>query len=144
MAFQVSTHRFTVEEFHRMAEVGILSDDDRVELLEGEIIEMTPIGSQHAACVARLTQELSQRIGMTAILWVQNPVRLDQHSEPQPDIALLRPRQDFYASAHPGPEDVLLLIEAADRTAQLDRAIKLPLYAKAGITLNSVPSAAAP
>jgi Uma2 family endonuclease len=109
MAFQVSTHRFTVEEFHRMAEVGILSDDDRVELLEGEIIEMTPIGSQHAACVARLTQELSQRIGMTAILWVQNPVRLDQHSEPQPDIALLRPRQDFYASAHPGPEDVLLL-----------------------------------
>jgi Uma2 family endonuclease len=133
MSIQLSTHRFTVHDFHRMAQAGIFSEDDRVELLDGEIIEMTPIGSRHAACVARLTKILCHRLGETAIVWVQNPIRLDDRSEPQPDVVLLRPRPDFYARAHPCPDDVLLLIEVADTTHELDRDVKLPLYAKAEI-----------
>jgi len=133
MSIQLSTHRFTVHDFHRMAQAGIFSEDDRVELLDGEIIEMTPIGSRHAACVARLTKILSHRLGETAIVWVQNPIRLDDRTEPQPDIAILRSRADFYKDAHPGPEDVLLLIEVADASAVVDRRVKLPLYAKAAI-----------
>jgi len=133
MAVQLSIRRFTTEEFHRMGEAGIFSEDDRVELLDGEIVETSPIGSRHAACVARLTRWLSQQIGNSAIVWVQNPVRLDVRSEPQPDVVLLRSRPDFYAESHPGPEDVLLLIEVADTSGETDRQIKLPLYAKAGI-----------
>jgi Uma2 family endonuclease len=133
MSIQLSPHRFTVHDFHRMAQAGIFSEDDRVELLDGEIIEMTPIGSRHAACVGHLNQILSLRLGTTAVVWVQNPIRLDDRSEPQPDVVLLKPRPDFYAQAHPGPDDVLLLIEVADTTLEMDREVKLPLYAKAGI-----------
>lgn len=94
-----------------MAQAGILSEDNRVELLEGEIVEMAPIGSRHAACVNRLNRLFSERVGGRAIVSVQNPIRLGERSEPQPDVALLRPRPDFYAQAHPGPEDVLLAVE---------------------------------
>ena len=104
MGFQLSTYRFTITDFHRMGEVGILSEDDRVELLDGQIIEMTPIGSRHAACVGRLTQILSHQAEASAIVWVRNPIRLDDRSEPQPDLALLHPRADFYASAIPSPK----------------------------------------
>ncbi len=130
---QVSTKKFTVYDFHRMGEAGIFSEDDRVELLEGEIIEMTPIGSRHAACVSRLNRILTSQLGPTAIVSVQNPIRLNDRSEPQPDIALLKPRPDFYAEAHPKPDHTLLVIEVADTSVDFDQGTKLPLYAKAGI-----------
>ena len=116
-----------------MGEAGILREDDRVELLEGEIVEMTPIGSRHAACVDRLNHFFARGVGPRAIVRVQNPVRLSERSEPQPDLALLRARPDFYARAHPGPSDILLLVEVADTSAEMDREVKMPLYARAGI-----------
>jgi Uma2 family endonuclease len=125
--------RFTVDEYYRIAEAGILTSDDRVELLDGEIIDMVPIGSQHAAHVAKLDRLISSSLGDRAIVWIQNPIRLDRFSEPEPDIALLRPRDDFYASAHPGPDDVFLIIEVADSSLEFDRANKVPLYAEHGI-----------
>jgi hypothetical protein len=97
MAVPLLRRCFTVDEYHRMALAGILTEDDRVELIEGEIVEMTPIGSRHAACVNRLTQLCSGRSGGRAIVSVQNPLRLGERSEPQPDLALLRPTPDFYA-----------------------------------------------
>jgi Uma2 family endonuclease len=132
MTVQLRRRLFTVAEYHKMAEAGILSEDDRVELIEGEIVAMSPIGSRHAACVARLTAVFS-RAGRHAIVWVQNPIRLAEHSEPQPDLALLRPRADFYAEAHPGSEDVLLVVEVAETSAAYDREVKVPLYARYGI-----------
>lgn len=132
MAVHVLRRRFTVSEYHRMVEAGIFGEDDRVELLEGEIIQMSPIGSRHSACVARLTALLARLHGQ-AIVWVQNPVALDEHSEPQPDIALLRFREDFYAQRLPGPEDVLLVVEVAESSARYDQEVKVPLYGRAGV-----------
>ncbi len=129
----VRRRRFTVDEYHRMAEAGVLREDDRVELLEGEVVLMSPIGGRHAACVSRLTHLLVPSVGPHAIVWAQNPVRLDAHSEPQPDVTLLRPREDFYASRTPRPEDVLLAIEVGDSSARFDREVKAPLYARAGV-----------
>jgi Uma2 family endonuclease len=126
-------HRLTVEQYHRMGEAGILGPDERVELIEGEVVQIAPIGTRHAAAVMRLNRLLSVVIGEAAIVSVQNPVCLDDGSEPQPDITLLRPRADFYAGAHPRPADVLLVIEVADSSARYDRDIKLPLYAAAGV-----------
>jgi len=124
---------FTVGDYYRMAETCILSANDRVELISGEIVEMSPIGSRHAACVKRLVHWLSAALGEQAVLSVQNPVRLDDFSEPEPDVSVLRPRADFYAAAHPGPEDVLWLIEVSDSSLVFDRRVKLPLYAAHGI-----------
>lgn len=128
----LAQRRFTVEEFHQMSGAGILDEDDRVELVNGRIIEMAAIGSRHAACVARLDR-LLQQLGEDVIVWVQNPLRLDRHTELVPDLALLRPRDDFYAGVHPGPGDVLLLIEVADSTLEYDRQVKIPLYGGAGV-----------
>ena len=125
--------RFTADEFHRMARAGILHEDDRVELLDGEIIEMAPIGSRHAATVNRMTRRFNERAAGRFIVSAQNPVRLSNHSEPQPDLMLLRHRNDEYESAHPGPRDVLLVVEVADTTVSSDRRTKLPMYAAAGI-----------
>lgn len=133
MAVQPVAYRFSVDEYYRMADAGIFGEDDRVELLEGEIVEMAPIGSRHAACVNGLTEFFVERLRRRAVVAVQNPVRLDQRSEPQPDLALLRPREDRYAAAHPGPGDVLLVVEVADTTAVWDRNRKVPLYARAGV-----------
>jgi Uma2 family endonuclease len=133
MAVQILRRLFSVEDYYLMAKAGILKEDDRVELIEGEIVEMAPIGSRHAACLDRMTRLFSERVGRQAIVRVQSPVRLGEHSEPQPDIALLRPRDDFYATAHPGPADVLLLIEVADTSIEYDREVKVSLYAQAGI-----------
>lgn len=133
MAIALRRRRFTVDDYHRMAEVGILTEDDRVELLDGEIVEMTPIGSDHAGHVKRLTALFTSRLGARVVVSVQDPVSLSRHSEPQPDVALLRPRADFYARSHPRPEDVLLLIEVADTSVETDRRIKMPLYAEAGL-----------
>jgi Uma2 family endonuclease len=124
---------FTADEYHRMAQAGILGEDDRVELVDGEIVEMTPIGSPHAACVDRLSVQLQQAIAGRGIVRVQGPIRLDARSEPQPDLSILRPRADFYAAAHPTPGDILLVIEVADSSLRYDRNVKIPLYARDAI-----------
>jgi len=125
--------RFTVDEYHRMAEAGILHEDDRIELIDGEILCVAAIGSRHFASVNAFTGWFATRLAGRVIVSVQNPVRLSSGSEPEPDLALLRPRSDGYASALPGPDDVFLLIEVADTTLRYDRETKLPLYAEAGI-----------
>jgi Uma2 family endonuclease len=128
-----SRRRFSVDEYYAMARAGILTEDERVELLAGEIVEMTPIGIRHAVCVGGLTDLFSRRFGDRALVWVQNPVRLDRNSEPEPDVVLVRRPLERYAGAHPVPEDVLLIVEVADTSLERDRALKLPLYAGAGI-----------
>ena len=129
----VRRHRWTVADYHRLAEAGILGEDDRVELIEGELYEMAPIGSRHAGAVDWILSKLSEMAGGRAIVRCQSPIRLGERSEPQPDLALLRPRADWYRDAHPGPEDVLLVVEVADTTAGWDREVKFPLYARHGI-----------
>jgi Uma2 family endonuclease len=129
----VVRHRFSVEDYHRMAQAGILGEDDRVELIDGEIVDMAPIGPRHAGTVKRLADLLSGALRGRAILSVQDPVRLGERSEPQPDVALLRPRADYYASGHPTAADVLLVVEVAETSADYDRQLKLPLYARHGI-----------
>ena len=126
-------HRLTVEEFHRMGETGILRPDARVELIEGEIIDMAPIGSRHAATVTRMVRIFTETCGNAAHVWVQNPIVLDNHSEPEPDIVLVRPRQDFYEQALPRGSDSLLVVEVSETTLRYDREVKLPLYARHGI-----------
>jgi Uma2 family endonuclease len=123
-------HRLTVEDYYRMGEAGILRADERVELIEGEIIDMPPPGDVHAGTVDQLAALLMAAVGNRAIVRVQNPIRLDRHSEPQPDLALLVPRADFYKSARPRPLDVLLAIEVADTSLRYDRDVKAALYAK--------------
>jgi Uma2 family endonuclease len=126
-------HRLTVAEYYRMGETGILAPEARVELIEGEVIDMPPIGSPHAGTVDYMADVLRSACGRQSILRTQNPVFLDLHSEPRPDIALLRPRPDFYRSSHPTPADVFLIIEVADTSLAYDTQIKLPLYARHGI-----------
>ncbi|MGI8550118.1 MAG: Uma2 family endonuclease [Dehalococcoidia bacterium] len=125
--------RFTVVQYERMGQTGILHEDDRVELIRGEIVQMAALGSKHVGCVNRGTAEFSRQCAGHAIVSVQNPVRLGADSEPQPDIMLLRLRSDFYGDAHPGPEDVFLIVEVADSSLGYDRRVKLPLYAENGI-----------
>ena len=125
-------HRVTVADFHKMSEAGIFLEDDRIELIEGEMVDMAPIGSRHAGMVNKLNR-LFSAVGGQALVSTQNPLRLDPYSEPEPDLMLLKPRADYYAEAHPGASDVLLLIEVSDTTARFDREVKLPLYARHGI-----------
>lgn len=129
----LSRYRFTVEDYHAMARAGILSEDDRVELLDGEIVEKMTIGSRHAACVDRLNRLFVQRLGDRVVVRVQNPIQLDDYSEPEPDLSLLRPKDDFYAEGHPMPDDVHVVIEVADASLGRDRIVKVPLYAAAGV-----------
>jgi|SRR5215813_4111212 len=133
MSAQLEHRRFNVTEYYQMAAAGILTPDDRVELIEGEIIKMSPIGSPHAACVSRLVRLANRLVDESAIVWVQNPVRLSNFTEPVPDVALLKPRADYYAARHPVPDDALLLIEVADSSLLKDRNVKIPLYARSGI-----------
>lgn len=114
MAVRPQAHLFTVEDYHRMGEAGILGEDDRVEFINGEIVQMTAIGSRHAGCVRRLIALLSRLVATRAIVDVQDPVECNNLSEPQPDLAVLAARADFYSQAHPRPADVLLLIEVSD------------------------------
>ena len=121
-------------EFTRMCEAGVFSEDDRLELIEGEIIEMSPIGKRHAAAVRRLINLVTRRLGQDeALVDAQDPVVLGDLSEPQPDLALLRPSPSFYADEHPRAEDVLLLIEVADTSLTYDREVKVPTYARHGV-----------
>jgi len=132
MVIAINRYRFTVDDYHRMGEAGIL--DEKVELLAGDIVVREPIGPYHAGTVNRLNRFWTARLGDRAVVQVQNPIELpDLDSEPQPDISLLRPRADFYTTAHPVAADVLLVIEVADTSAALDRRVKIPLYARAGI-----------
>lgn len=124
---------FTVNDFQRMAETGILSEDDRVELIHGEILTMSPIGTRHAAAVDHGNRVLVMGAGDRAIVRVQTDVVLDLHDQPQPDLVLMRWRDDFYASKHPGPDDILLIIEVSDSSLEYDQTIRLQLYAEMGI-----------
>src|SRR5215211_5706994 len=116
MSVQIAKRCFTVAQYNRMGEAGILTEDDRVELIEGEIIEMSPIGRRHAACVGRLTNLFSKLLAERAIVWIQNPIVLNDYAEPQPDVALLVRREDFYERSLPAPDDVLLIVEVSDTT----------------------------
>jgi Uma2 family endonuclease len=125
--------RFNVDEYYRMADAGILRSDARVELIDGDIIVMSPIGIPHASCVDRLSRLIGRILGDRAFERVQGPIRLNQGAEPLPDLAIITPRADDYAKAHPGPGDVLFVIEVMDSSADYDRGVKLGLYARAGI-----------
>ena len=125
--------RFTADQYQRMGETGILHEDDRVELLDGELYEMAPIGDDHIGGVISLDFFFSQRLGGRAFVSAQNPIRLTDYSEPEPDITLLRPRADFYRTSKARPEDVLLLVEVAESSLIYDRMTKLPRYAAVGI-----------
>jgi len=123
----------TVAEYHRMAEAGILSERERIELIEGQIVAMAPIGSQHSGTVNGLNRMLIRAVGDRGVVAVQNPVQLDDHSEPQPDFSVLKPRADDYRLATPRPDEVLLIIEIAASSLNYDRAVKRPLFARHGI-----------
>jgi Uma2 family endonuclease len=133
MTVAIKRWRCSVHDYYRMLDSGILTEDSRVELIHGEIVEMAPIGSGHAAAVNCLTRRIVQAVGDRAFVSVQNPLRLDLWSEPQPDLLLLQPREDGYRARHPGPDDVLLVVEVSDSTLDYDRQTKLPLYAGAGV-----------
>lgn len=126
-------HQFTVWDYHRMTEADLFHENPRVELIQGQIIDMAPIGSPHFGMVNRLTRLLVPLVSARGLVSVQNPVRLDPRSEPQPDVAILKPRADDYETGVPGPSDVLLLIEVADTSLDFDRNVKAPLYAQSGI-----------
>jgi len=126
-------HNVSVSEWHKMGEYNIFPPDARMELIEGEIIDMAPIGPSHAGCVRNLIELFSTQKGKVAILDVQNPVLLGNASEPEPDLALLRPASHFYRERHPTAEDIFLLIEVSDTTVKHDREKKIPLYARNGI-----------
>ena len=126
-------HRWTVSDFQRLGETGLLAPDARLELIDGELFEMAPIGCFHAGTVGILDRLLARAVADTAIIHVQNPILLGDGSEPQPDLLLLRPHPDHYLSEHPQARDVLLLIEVSDSTVSFDRKTKVPLYARHGI-----------
>lgn len=130
---ELTRHRFTVAEYTRMAEVNLLGEDSRVELVWGEVVEMSPIYIAHTSTVKRLIRLLTKTLGERILLGVQDPVQLSDDSLPQPDIAVLRPQDDFYSEQQPGPHDILLLIEVADSSLRYDRRVKSKLYGAAGI-----------
>ena len=132
MAGILTRKRFTADEYHRMAQVGILGERG-VELIDGEIVVMTPIGNRHSACVASANRALVTAAGDEAIVQPQGSVRLDLFYEPEPDLVLLRPRTDFYSGRARRPQDVILIIEVADSSLEYDRDVKAPVYAAAGI-----------
>ncbi len=126
-------HSFTVEEYHRMAEAGIFGEDDRVELIEGEVVEMAAIGSRHAACVDQLNRRFVLGGGDRVVVRIQNPLTLGDLSEPEPDVLLAAARPGGYAAAHPTAKDVLLIVEVSDSTLDFDDRVKVPLYARHGV-----------
>ena len=132
-ATMVDRRRFTVDEYYRMVDAGILREQDAVELIDGEVVVMSPIGPRHAGCVSAANRALVLAAGDDAIVQPQGPVRLDQFNEPQPDLMLLRPRADFYTSGYAGPNDVLLLVEIADSSLRYDQTVKARLYAQRGL-----------
>ncbi|MBR8827237.1 MAG: Uma2 family endonuclease [Gomphosphaeria aponina SAG 52.96 = DSM 107014] len=130
---QLLTRKFTIKDYYKMAESGILTESDRVELIRGEIVEMSPISPKHAACVIRLNAILSEKLRKRALRSIQNPIQLDDTSEPQPDVVLLKNPIDTYRKRLPQPADIFLIIEVADTSVKYDREVKIPLYAEANI-----------
>lgn len=133
MALHLTRRRFTAAEYHQMVEAGILAEDDRIELIAGEVIEMSPIGRHHAAILFRLTELFVHTFSEVALVGSQNPIQLSDDTEPQPDLTLVRRRPDFYDSGLPRPEDIFLVVEVADTSAAYDRRLKIPLYGRSGI-----------
>lgn len=133
MTTVMTRRRFSVKEYYKMAKVGILCEDDRVELVDGEIVNMAAIGSYHAGCVMCLNTLFSRKAGDRVFVNVQNPVQIDDLTVFQPDLAILLPRNDFYTESHPTPKDVLLIIEVSDSSVDYDRNVKIPKYAQAGV-----------
>jgi len=132
VALSPTTHRFTVKDYHRMGAADIFEPDDRVELIDGEVFELAPIGTRHAASVRRLDRMFSS-LGDVAMLSVQSPVQVGEFSEPQPDLTILRFRSDFYEDHHPMPPDIHLVIEVADTSLRHDLVRKAPLYVAGGV-----------
>lgn len=133
MATEVIKRLLNVEEYYKMAEAGILKPEDRVELIHGEIYEMSPIGSKHGSTVKRLNQLLNRIFNTQVIIGVQDPVRLNDNNEPEPDLSILKYQLDFYAGSHPTPKDVIAIIEVADSSLNHDMEVKKPLYASFAI-----------
>jgi Uma2 family endonuclease len=133
MAMELQRYRFTVDEYHKMGKAGIFDEDDRVELIDGEIIEMSPINPPHAWCVDYLSMLLNRSLPEDFIVRVQNPIYVDDINEPQPDVAVLKPGDYLRREQHPGPDDMILVVEVADSTVRTDRTRKVPRYAQAGI-----------
>lgn len=125
--------RFNLAEYHRLAELGFFAENNRVELIAGEIVQMAAKGTTHSVCSTRLERELFKLVGERATLRGQEPIIISEDSEPEPDLAIAKNRPDDYLSAHPSPTDVLLLVEIADSSLSYDQTVKLPLYAQAGI-----------
>ena len=132
MALSLLKGPFTVDAYQRLGELGILHQDDRVELVAGQVVEMTPIGDRHASCVRRVINLFAPNLRDVAVLDAQNPVVLGTHDAPQPDLALLHRRAGGYAT-HPRAADVLLVVEVADRSVSYDREIKIPRYGAVGV-----------
>jgi Uma2 family endonuclease len=126
-------YRLSVADFHRLGEIGVLPDNARVELIEGQLFDMAPIGIAHASIVGDLTRRFILGVGERAVVWPQNPVIIDNMTELQPDVALLRPPRETYRLRHPRPTDVLLLVEVADSSLRYDQHVKIPMYARCGI-----------
>ncbi len=133
MSLSLITRKFTVEEYEKMTTEGIIKPDEKVELIRGEIIKMSPMGTRQAAGIYRLTQLFYRKFGDLILLGVQNPIRLNNNSQPEPDLSLLIPRSDFYVAAYPCPQDIYLIIEVSDSTLDYVRYTKIPLYAEANI-----------
>lgn len=130
----IEARKFTIDEYHQMADAGLFAEDERVELVEGTIYAMTPIGRRHAATVAKLSDLFAaSTVRDEAIIWIQSPLRLPPYGEPEPDLVLLKRTPDYYETRAPEPKDVLLLVEVADNSLPFDRTVKLPVYASAGI-----------
>ena len=133
MSVNLAKHSFTVSEYERMGEADVFPPDARFELIEGEIIEMSPIGSRHAACVNIISDVFNKQLRGKSIVRTQSPIVLDDFSEPEPDVAILKFREDYYREAHPRPNDILMVIEVAETTVPYDRHVKMRLYSRAGI-----------
>ena len=133
MTTAMTRRRFCVKEYFMMAEAGVFGEDDRVELVDGEIVEMAAVGSYHAGCVICLTALFTQKAGDRVFVSVQNPVKLHELTSFQPDLAILFPRDDFYMNSHPTAKDVLLIVEVSDSSVDYDRNVKIPRYAQAGV-----------
>jgi Uma2 family endonuclease len=133
MSAQIPRRKFSISDYHRMAEIGILSENERIELIAGDIVTMIPIGSQHKACIERLKQLFTTLLADTVIVWVQNPICLGEYSEPEPDLALLKFRPDLYSEHRPTAKDVFLIVEVTEQVLDYERHSKLPVCAQAGI-----------
>ena len=133
MSIQLTPRRFTAAEYRQMIQAGLFAADERLELIDGEVVEMSPIGDRHAACVRRLIALLSRLFAADAIVDAQDPIIVGSTYAPQPDVALLRPTADYYASRTPAAADCLLVIEVSESSAEFDRQIKVPRYARGAV-----------